>query len=440
MTINGGIFVLQQVYNKQISKVWPITSPIVKVPVTNLTTIDEGNSVVVNINTFDYIGQTLYWTISGVSGTINSSDFSAISGSFVVQSNNFGNFTITSTVDETTEGTESFVVQIRTDSTSGAIRATSDTITINDTSVKILGNYGWYAGGFSTAHTSTVDRISFASDTSTASVRGPLDVPNYSAGVLSNKDYAWVTGGDKNPGGVTSSVSRITFNSDLSALSTRGSLSSIRSGHAAVNVYSPAGTPSSGYLGGGSPGPTSRVDRITYATDTATASARGPLSLARFGLAAAASTTIAWFGGGSGTPSFLSRVDRITFSSDTAAATSRGPLSVSTRRLAASTNITNGWFAGGDTPALTSRVSRVTYSSDTVTASIRGPLTSAKSGLAAVNQSSVYGFYAGGSIGASKITTVDRITHSSDTVTATSRGPISSSRYLFDGNNGSITG
>ena len=49
-------------------------------------------------------------------------------------------------------------------------------------------------------------------------------------------------------------------------------------------------TPQAWFGGGSTPGSPvglSRVDRITFATDTATASVRGPLSLARFGLAAA---------------------------------------------------------------------------------------------------------------------------------------------------------
>ena len=48
----------------------------------------------------------------------------------------------------------------------------------------------------------------------------------------------------------------------------------------------PTPTNTQAWFGGGGPG-FSRVDRITYATDTATASVRGPLSLARFILAAA---------------------------------------------------------------------------------------------------------------------------------------------------------
>ena len=42
-------------------------------------------------------------------------------------------------------------------------------------------------------------------------------------------------------------------------------------------------TPQTGYFGGGGPGagPVSTVDRIDYSNDTATASPKGPLSLAR---------------------------------------------------------------------------------------------------------------------------------------------------------------
>ena len=40
-------------------------------------------------------------------------------------------------------------------------------------------------------------------------------------------------------------------------------------------------------LAGGNPGPYSSVDRIDYSNDTATATAKGPLSVARHGLVAA---------------------------------------------------------------------------------------------------------------------------------------------------------
>ena len=91
------------------------------------------------------------------------------------------------------------------------------------------------------------------------------------------------------------------------------------------------------------PGPVlSSVDRITYATDTNTASARGPLSLARFGLAASTdSTTYGWFGGGytGVAPGYKSLVDRITYATDTATATARGPLSRNIYLLAATSGV-----------------------------------------------------------------------------------------------------
>jgi len=438
MTIDGGIFLIQQVYNRRVENSWTSNLQSVISISSSTSFVNEGSSVVISIKTQNLENQTLYWTIEGTSGTLNIDDFNSISGSFVVQANNFGFFTIITKQDDThAEGTEQFVVQIRSVSTSGQILKTSNIITIDDTSFKLLGNYGWYTGGFATAIVSTVDRIYFNSDTVTASVRGPLTLSRYGLGVLSDSNYAWVTGGQSGPGPITSNVERITFNSDLSSTSARGPLSSITSDHAAVNVYSLT-SPSSGYLGGGGPGPYSKVNRITYATDTAAASVRGPLSLARFGLAAVSSTTIAWFGGGSGTPSFLSRVDRITYATDTATASARGPLTVTARRLASSSDSIYGWFAGGEIPGLTSRVSRIVFSSDTVAATSRGPLTSAKRGLAGLTQTTVYGFYGGGDTG-SKITTVDRIDFAGDTNTATTRGPLSSARYLFDGNTGSIT-
>lgn len=51
-------------------------------------------------------------------------------------------------------------------------------------------------------------------------------------------------------------------------------------------VSPPAGATASWFGGGG--GPISSVGRITYATDTATASARGPLSAGRYALGSSA--------------------------------------------------------------------------------------------------------------------------------------------------------
>ena len=141
------------------------------------------------------------------------------------------------------------------------------------------------------------------------------------------------------------------------------------------------------WFGGGSPGsgPTATVARITFATDTATASVRGPLSLSRQNLAAASNLTDGWFGAGYVNPPFSvkSTVDRITYATDTATATARGPLSLARYDLAAAGNTTDGWFGGGLPSGNVSTVNRITYATDTVTASVRGPLSAAIRYLAA---------------------------------------------------------
>ena len=90
--------------------------------------INEGSALTVNVATTNVAdATTLYWTVT------NASDFSTSSGSFAINSGT-GSFTVTPTADTTTEGAETFQVQIRTGSTSGTVVDTSDAITINDTS------------------------------------------------------------------------------------------------------------------------------------------------------------------------------------------------------------------------------------------------------------------------------------------------------------------
>ena len=94
-------------------------------------------------------------------------------------------------------------------------------------------------------------------------------------------------------------------------------------------VAAPPSDPTASWVAGGvaSGVDISTVQRITYATDTATATIRGSLNLARDRFAAAGNTTDGWFGGGYGLVATTSTVDRITYATDTATASIRGPLS-----------------------------------------------------------------------------------------------------------------
>jgi hypothetical protein len=98
--------------------------------------VDEGSTVTFNL-TNSAPSTTLYWTFSTISGTINTSDFTgaAVSGSFSTNSSGIGSTSLTLANDGLLEGTESFQLQVRSESTSGTILATSATVTINDTSI-----------------------------------------------------------------------------------------------------------------------------------------------------------------------------------------------------------------------------------------------------------------------------------------------------------------
>lgn len=99
------------------------------------TSVNEGGSVTFTISGSNIGDGTYYYTIYEEEGTIASTDFNPanLNGSFSV-SNNSGSITITIAEDITSEGPDTFRIQIRRDSVSGNIIATSNAITINDTS------------------------------------------------------------------------------------------------------------------------------------------------------------------------------------------------------------------------------------------------------------------------------------------------------------------
>jgi len=93
------------------------------------TSVNEGSSLTFNVTTTNVPnGTTLYWTVS------NAGDFGTSSGSFIIN-NNAGSFSVTPTADNSiNEGAETFQAQVRINGTGGTVKATSATITINDTS------------------------------------------------------------------------------------------------------------------------------------------------------------------------------------------------------------------------------------------------------------------------------------------------------------------
>ena len=282
---------------------------------------------------------------------------------------------------------------------------------------------GWFVGG---ATYSIVQRITFANDTVTPSQRGSLPYIVWGGAGVGTDSYGWFGGGYANPGGIPfallSTLNRITYAADTATTTARGSLSipKFMGGTGAV------GNSTYGWFNGGQAfSPVvrgiSNVDRMTYATDTAATSSRGPLSSGRYSGASVGNSNYGWCAGGYRPGSgMFSLVDRIDYINDTATASVRGPLSSSIYQTAGSSDgTTYGWIGGGSSPN-TTVVNRIDYSNDTGTTSIRGPLTLARYGLSATGNRD-YGWFAAGD---SAKSTVDRITYANDTATSSARAPM----------------
>ena len=280
---------------------------------------------------------------------------------------------------------------------------------------------GYFGGGYPAL--STVDRIDYSNDTATAVVKGPLSLARGLFAATGNRSFGYFGGGWLPT--TTNRCDRIDYANDTATASIRGPISTLF-------CTSAVGNNSYGYFAGGTPpgpSPQSYVVRVDYANDTATAAVKGPLSLARFGASGSGNSSYGWIGGGNngGYSTQYSRVDRIDYSNDTATASPKGPLTAARKYLGSTGTASYGWFGGGDLvpgPTATSIVDRIDYSNDTVTASPKGPLSVARTALAATGNSS-FGYFGGGS----SVSTVDRIDYSNDTATASVKGPLSVARY-----------
>ena len=121
----------------------------------NLSSINEGATATFAVTTtLVPNGTILYWTVAG--SNITTADFtdSLLSNSFVVNSNT-ATITRTAANDAITEGSETFVMSIRTGSVAGPVVASSSSVTIVDSSVFAVnflivgggGGYGGFGGG-----------------------------------------------------------------------------------------------------------------------------------------------------------------------------------------------------------------------------------------------------------------------------------------------------
>ena len=276
-------------------------------------------------------------------------------------------------------------------------------------------NTGYFAGGTNPGGLPRADKVTFTSDTTVAVPGANLPSSQYLAATGSSA-AGYFGGGDSPSPSKISTMNKITYSTDSSSSVPGASLSGGRRTLAAT------GNSTAGYFGGGEGSPTapalaqSRMDKVTYSSETTAQVPGASLSAARQGLAATGNSTNGYFGGGYG-PAPRSTMDKVTYSSDTTAAVPGANLSASRYALAATGNSTAGYFGGGSSPSILDTIDKVTYSTDTRTLlPATGSLSAGRYRLAATGNSTA-GYFGGGATPAPR-STMDKVTYSSDTTAA----------------------
>jgi hypothetical protein len=336
-----------------------------------------------------------------------------------------------------------------------------------DLSATSSSTAGYFSGGFVGPFTffesSLIDKLSYSTDTYSSDSR--LRSNRFDASASSSSTSGYFYGGyndDGLPGsGVDipeSNVEKISYTTDLTSFATtitspivQTAATSARNNHQflwrrfsdGTTTTNPASIPQAtptpqttsgnspdvGYFGGGFIFPAiyfSRMDKLTYSTDTTVYTPTTNLTIASRRLAATGSPTAGYFGGGN-TPStsFISKMDKLIYSVDVTVGTPSANLSVGRDGLAATGNSTTGYFGGGATPTTASRMDKLSYSTDTTVFTPTANLSAARFVLAATG-SSTAGYFGGGDPG--PVSTMDKVTYATDTTASIPSANLSASR------------
>ena len=298
--------------------------------------------------------------------------------------------------------------------------------------------YAYYAGGSASGGsptpiyggTSTIDRVDFANDTATASVRCVMSLRREYSTATSSDDYGYVWGGLR-PGYFQpdprnlSSIERLDYASDTTNTAPRSKMP--------YPSYSGSGMGNSsyGYYGGGSvhadpsvPLLNSRIQRIDYASDTTDTVTRSYITSSpsyNSFVAGASNTNFGYITGRSSPKNSI--LNRLDFANDTNNTVQRGFMASDASNRVAAANANYGWFGSGSspsTPNMSKRVERVDFANDTAIAQVRGDLSSPAYGTGASGNAS-FGYWGGGY----DTSVVRRVDYSNDTSTGLRKGSLS---------------
>jgi hypothetical protein len=326
------------------------------------------------------------------------------------------------TVNASPRGGLTTARQTQTQATSNYVKGNAVNVTQYAYGSSVVGTsgiqtYGWFGGGYTGTPISSVDRLDFSNDSTTASARGTLSYTNGFLSAAGNQNFGWFAGGFP----AVSTVSRVTYANDTAVGIARGFIATARGIGGAVS------NSNYGWFGFGTAGTV--IDRIDFSNDSPTTG-----SLRGFGLAARASGPCAvnnanygWFTGGLVNNT---SVERINFANDSPTTSSnRGFINKSAGQVSSSGNTNYGWFANGNniTPGtiVYSNIERIDYSNDTITTSVRSNSSEARSSAAGLGNAN-YGWHGGGVFTGSIFNSrIDRIDYANDTnANALTRGSL----------------
>lgn len=293
-----------------------------------------------------------------------------------------------------------------------------------------VGKYGYVGGGGDPS--TTIEKIIFATDTASATNKGNLLNSGANTRATTNyAQYAWWAGGS------ITNTNRLVYSTDTADTTNRGPLSTVRIDPGSMSM-GPSGQ--AGYYTCGNPSvpaQLSNFDKITFATDTATSVLTGKHTATVRLNASIGITTDGWTAGGSGgTPTvYYSLVSRLIFATDTATGSAKGLLSTARFGMATITDNTNVYWCGGNPSAgIISTVERLNISQDSTASVAKGPLNFTGQQMCSVYQKTSFGII--NSYPSPGLTTC-KLTFFTDTVQAVASGTLNASHSMGGANSSS---
>ena len=229
-------------------------------------------------------------------------------------------------------------------------------------------DFGYWGGGEPAFGSVIMEKVTFPTGTTALIPGANLSAARYFLAAAGNSTNGYFGGGYTYPPVIyLSTMDKVTYSTDTTVATPSANLSIPRRNLGAT------GNSTHGYFGGGDYPSVATMDKVTYSTDTTVATPTANLSAARYNLAATGNQTAGYFGGGFTYPpsAYFSRMDKLTYSSDTTVYTPTANLSIARYGCYATGNSTNGYVSSGLTPSFYSYVTvtdKITYSSDTTAA------------------------------------------------------------------------